>query len=56
MSLKQALCERCHKFGYIGYDEEMEQSICGKCSLDFTESMEQYEIDKHHRIAESNEY
>jgi len=57
MPLNRGECDRCHKFGYyVSYDEEMEQTVCGKCSNDFADSVEQYEIDKRQRIAESNEY
>jgi hypothetical protein len=40
----------------VVYDEDYDAYLCGKCSNDFADAVEEHEIRKRERIARDNEY
>lgn len=60
------MCNKCAECGKaanrhsyytdVVYDEEYDDYLCGKCSNDFADSVEEYEVIKRERIAKEQEY
>lgn len=57
------MCTKCSKCGKqaanrhdVIYDEEYDDYLCGKCSNDFADSVEDYEVSKRERMAREQEY